>query len=283
MSPENPPTHSPSAKDAKPPGAVPPHAPPKPNAASAGSSAPRASGTPTPPPTPEQRAAELEDDLKRLAAEFDNFRKRTMREKEQARTDGRLEVLRSLLTLCDEFEAARTHSVVADEADLRKGIELMDKKLHSTLVSLGAKPIPCEGVPDHRYHEAMLTVVGEPHGHICQVLRQGWMSGDQVLRPAQVSVYAEAQADAAPAQRADPASDGSPSDAPASSMGDGERCEAVARLVADARSFSRQRNHSKASEFVHLAERAAKLVKDDVRRADQMEFVSQAKKELNIH
>ncbi len=135
------------------------------------------------------KLVEYENDLRRLAAEFDNYKKRAEREKQAARLNGRAEALSPFLELMETFEHARAASEKADVKSLKEGMHLMQKKLHSIFSSSGVREITCHGLPNHAFHDVMLQVPGSPGGEIAQCLRKGYVMGEHVLRPAQVSVY----------------------------------------------------------------------------------------------
>lgn len=134
----------------------------------------------------EIRLSELETDLKRVAAEFDNYKKRVEREKQQARIFERSYVLSHFLILKDEFEQAASH----EDSD---GLRLLHKKLDSIFKSLEIKEVDCSKDCDHKFHEVMLQVPGGETGKIAQVIRKGYMMGEILLRPAQVSIYSGKQ------------------------------------------------------------------------------------------
>ena len=125
------------------------------------------------------------DDLKRLQADFDNYRKRMMRE--QAATAGRAKarLMGQLLPVLDAFDQALDH-----EGDAG-GLELIYKQLKTTLESEGLEEIPAEGVPfDPHVHDA---VDSREDPHVQEIVtqsvyRRGYRVADQVLRPAMVVV-----------------------------------------------------------------------------------------------
>ena len=138
---------------------------------------------------------EYENDLQRLAAEFDNYKKRVDKEKVAARLQGRAEALAPFLDMGDVFTKALQHSngKNTDAKAMHDGLVLLQRQLHSIFASSGVKEIACTGFPHHAYHDVMLQVPGGKSGEIAQVLRKGYVMGEYVLRPAQVSVYAGAK------------------------------------------------------------------------------------------
>ena len=131
------------------------------------------------------------DRLLRKTAEFDNYRKRVERERrahaEQAVTD----LLRELLLVVDDFD--RALHVDADEsaASYKKGVELMNTKLHDLLRKQGVRPIKAIGEDfDPNLHQAVTheDSPGHREGEVIEELRRGYTIGDRLLRPAMVKV-----------------------------------------------------------------------------------------------
>lgn len=125
------------------------------------------------------------DDLRRLQAEFDNYRKRVVREQIAMATRASGRLIERILPALDNFEAALAHG------EGGPGIEMVYKQLHATLEEEGVKEIPAQNVRfDPNVHEAFEAFedesVDEPMS--ARVLRRGYMIRDRVLRPAMVSV-----------------------------------------------------------------------------------------------
>jgi molecular chaperone GrpE len=143
------------------------------------------------------KVAEYENDLKRLAAEFDNYKKRVEREKKQEYNKGKMDGIAPFIDMIEAFEKAIEHfenskkeeSKPFEQKAIHEGIVLLYNKLKSILSAAGVHEIKCEGLPNPAYHEVVLAVVGEPEGEIAQVLRKGYIMGEHVIRPAQVCVY----------------------------------------------------------------------------------------------
>ena len=137
-------------------------------------------------------------DLKRVAAEFDNFRKRAAREREAIieRANARLigECLGSLDDLERALVAGREGAAQpageGDEAGtLMEGVALVEKRLRGLLEKEGVTEITTEGTFDPHVHEALLTQPSEEAaGTILGVMQKGYAIGDVVLRPARVAV-----------------------------------------------------------------------------------------------
>jgi molecular chaperone GrpE len=125
------------------------------------------------------------DDLRRLQAEFDNFRKRTFRERQQLEARGKRQMVERLLPVLDNFERAIAHG------EGGAGVELVFKELKSALEGEGLTEIEAEGKPfDPQVHEAVESVEDPDvdEATITQVYRRGFTFGDEVVRPAMVVV-----------------------------------------------------------------------------------------------
>ncbi|MBA2311394.1 MAG: nucleotide exchange factor GrpE [Actinobacteria bacterium] len=125
------------------------------------------------------------DDLRRLQADFDNYRKRVARDQMAVATRASGRLIEKILPALDNFEAALAHG------EGGPGIEMVYKQLRATLEEEGVKEIPAQDVRfDPNVHEAFEAFedesVDEPMS--ARVLRRGYMIHDRVLRPAMVSV-----------------------------------------------------------------------------------------------
>lgn len=141
----------------------------------------------------EARRDEYLDALQRSQAEFQNYRKRAMREGTTHREAGAADVLARLLDVVDDFELAivATESA-ADPERVRKGVEMVYGKLIDALRSFGLEKIGQEGVTfDPELHDAVQQVEGDgEHDEpvVVEVLRPGYAVGDRVIRAAMVKV-----------------------------------------------------------------------------------------------
>lgn len=123
----------------------------------------------------------------RLAAEFDNYKKRVAKEMENAKDLGRAEVIKKLLTTVDEFELAIS-SIKEDDAHVR-GIALVFSNFISSLKDLGVKEIEAKGRYDPYRHEIVLAEESNrPEGEILKVVRKGYMLNGIMIRPASVII-----------------------------------------------------------------------------------------------
>lgn len=140
-----------------------------------------------------QELEELRDRHLRLAAEFDNYRRRTRRELLQMREIAQADLAAQLLEVLDDLRrvAETPHETTTVEA-LDKGIELVERKLTKVLSDAGMEAIDPAGEPfDPNVHEALLrTPTDDPDEDelVDQVLLTGYRFGDRLLRPARVSV-----------------------------------------------------------------------------------------------
>ena len=133
-------------------------------------------------------AAEKDKNL-RLRAEYDNFRKRSARERDNIYADVKADTLKKLLPIFDNLERALRQET-ADEA-YKKGVEMTMTQFLEALKALGVTPIDCVGKEfDPERHNAVMHIEDESCGEntVVEVLQQGFMLGDKVLRFAIVKV-----------------------------------------------------------------------------------------------
>ena len=139
----------------------------------------------------EAKAEEHLDDLKRLAAEFDNYRKRVARDQESLAARAHERLMNELLPVLDDLTRALQFADEHDEAQLVDGVKLVHRSLRSALEREGLAEIPTDGRFDPHVHEALLAQPSEAdEGSVIQVLQTGYRLGDRVLRPARVVVSA---------------------------------------------------------------------------------------------
>ena len=140
-------------------------------------------------------AAEYLDHLRRLQAEFDNYRKRVMREQTEAVERAATPAILRLLEVLDDFELALMAATEKPDFDrFLHGVELVYAKLADALKSEGLERIAAEGAPfDPERHEALMQT-GEGDGEkliVADVLRPGYTLRGRVIRPAGVRVHRE--------------------------------------------------------------------------------------------
>jgi molecular chaperone GrpE len=144
----------------------------------------------------EERAALLErerdertDDLKRVAAEFDNYRKRVARDQQSLAARAHERLVKELLPVLDDLERALEAASAHQEAKLEDGVRLVHRELQEALAKEGLEEIETNGHFDPHVHEALLSQPSEQDdGAILEVLQKGYRLGDRVLRPARVVV-----------------------------------------------------------------------------------------------
>jgi len=143
------------------------------------------------PTTGDRDIEEYRAHLQRLQAEFDNYRKRVLREQTNAVEMASEPVMRRLLEVLDDFELALLHAGEDVDRDrLLKGVELVYAKLIDALRAEGLERIEAEGQPfDPAKHEALMqTGEGDGEPHVAEVFRPGYSLRGRVLRPAGVRV-----------------------------------------------------------------------------------------------
>ncbi|TMJ96940.1 MAG: nucleotide exchange factor GrpE [Actinobacteria bacterium] len=156
----------------------------------------------TPGATPEQafapleeRVAELEKerdehlaDLKRVAAEFDNYRKRAARDQQSLVARAHERLVKELLPVLDDLERALDATDTSTRS-VEDGVRLVHRELADALAREGLQEIETDGRFDPHVHEALLTQPSEQDdGAILEVLQKGYRLGDRVLRPARVVI-----------------------------------------------------------------------------------------------
>jgi molecular chaperone GrpE len=133
----------------------------------------------------------------RKLAEFDNFRKRVEKEREENRLAGVAEMVRELLPVLDNFERALQHAE-DDSGAFLQGVEMIAKQLWDTLERRGVAEVNPVGQPfDPELHEAVQRVEDGQHppGTVAWVMLKGYTLGDRLIRPAMVGVAVEPDAD----------------------------------------------------------------------------------------
>jgi molecular chaperone GrpE len=133
----------------------------------------------------------LQDRLLRTLAEFDNYRKRTERERREQADASAADVLAELLPIVDDLERALSASSGADAEAYKTGVTLILKQMMEVLRRRGVRPIEAVGADfDPRIHQAVEHAVSGAHrdNEVMDELRRGYMLGNRLLRPAMVKV-----------------------------------------------------------------------------------------------
>ena len=155
------------------------------------------------PEHPEERLAALEaerdehlNDLKRVAADFENYRKRVARDQEALVARAHERLVKDLLPVLDDLERALVAASEHEEAKLEEGVRLVHQELAAALEREGLAEIETNGRFDPHVHEALLSQPSEAEeGSVLEVVQKGYRLGDRVVRPARVVVAAPAEAD----------------------------------------------------------------------------------------
>jgi molecular chaperone GrpE len=146
--------------------------------------------------TLEERTALLEkerdeylNDLKRVAADFENYRKRVARDQEGLVARAHERLVKELLPVLDDLERALEAAAQHEEAKLEEGVRLVHRELVEALAREGLVEVETDGQFDPHVHEALVSQPSEQEdGSVIEVLQKGYRLGDRVLRPARVVV-----------------------------------------------------------------------------------------------
>ncbi|HSQ61749.1 MAG TPA: nucleotide exchange factor GrpE [Polyangiaceae bacterium] len=147
-------------------------------------------------------AAKMKDMLVRTAADFDNFRKRTKRELEDARRGGREDLLKELLPVFDNLERAiQSAQRATDVKAVADGLTMILKQFEGTLARVGINRVPTTGSPfDPSMHEAIQQVETDEHppGTVVAEVQPGYAAGEKLVRAAMVVVAKPKSGEAKP-------------------------------------------------------------------------------------
>ena len=136
--------------------------------------------------------AKLKDQLLRTVAEFENYKKRTLKEKAELILNGGEKTITAILPVLDDFERALADTHTDDPAAIKEGMDLIFKKFIKTLESLGVQRIDTTDKDfDVDYHEAIAMVPGmgdDKKGKVIDCVQTGYMLNDKVIRHAKVAV-----------------------------------------------------------------------------------------------
>ena len=137
----------------------------------------------------EQERDEYLSDLQRVAADFENYRKRVARDQQNLVARAHERLVKELLPVLDDLERALEAATEHEEAKLEDGVRLVHRELKEALAKEGLVEIETNGKFDPHKHEALLTQPSEEdEGAIIEVLQKGYRLGDRVLRPARVVI-----------------------------------------------------------------------------------------------
>jgi molecular chaperone GrpE len=139
----------------------------------------------------EAKRDEYLDDLQRVAADFDNYRKRAARDQQSLAARAHERLVKELLPVLDDLERALDAAAKHAETELEEGVQLVHRELSAALAKEGLSEIDTNGRFDPHVHEALLSQPSEAdEGSVIQVLQKGYRLGEHVLRPARVVVAA---------------------------------------------------------------------------------------------
>jgi molecular chaperone GrpE len=129
-------------------------------------------------------------DLQRIAAEFDNYRKRVARDQQALVARASANLVERLLPVLDDLERALDAAERHEEATVLDGVRMTRDALQGVLAGEGLVEIEADGAFDPHAHEALMTTPadGVPSGDVVEIVQRGFRLGDVVLRPARVIV-----------------------------------------------------------------------------------------------
>jgi molecular chaperone GrpE len=151
-----------------------------------------ASATEVAPSELQRQRDDFYDRLLRKTAEFDNYRKRTERDRQAVTEAAAANIIQELLPLVDDLERALKVEATSEGAEAyRRGVELIHKQLSEILRKRGVRAIEAVGADfDPHYHQAVSyePAEGRREGEVIEEFRRGYMLGDRLLRPSMVKV-----------------------------------------------------------------------------------------------
>ncbi len=134
---------------------------------------------------------EKDDRLLRLAADFENYKKRAARERQEYVRLANERLIAELIPILDDLERALAAAEEHQEAQLEEGVRLVHRSLAGLLERHGITPIETEGKFDPHVHEALLSQPSEAdEGSVIDVVQKGYKLGERVVRPARVVIAA---------------------------------------------------------------------------------------------
>ncbi|MBO5415117.1 MAG: nucleotide exchange factor GrpE [Clostridia bacterium] len=138
----------------------------------------------------EEKLAEANDKYTRLFAEYENYRKRTLKEREGIYTDAYVDAVSEILPILDNMERALQYKDTENE-NITRGLEMIMKSFIDALTKMGVSEIEALGKPfDPNLHNAVMHIDDEAYGEgeIVEVFMKGYIRGDRVLRHSMVKV-----------------------------------------------------------------------------------------------
>lgn len=131
----------------------------------------------------------MREQMLRIAAEFDNYKKRARREMDAAEANGKAMFAKEMLAVVDEFELALVAASRSSDKDLAKGVEMVYANMVSTMKRMGLNDVDGTGTADPFKHEIVMAMESDmPEGTILEVVKKGYEFNGRLLRPASVIV-----------------------------------------------------------------------------------------------
>lgn len=127
------------------------------------------------------KEAEYQEKIARQQADFDNFRKRMEKEKQENILNANANLISDLLSVLDHFELSLNHNK-------DKGVVMIYEELTKILKDKGLKVVDTTGTFNPRFHEAVITVDGERDGEILEEIQKGYLINDKLLRASKVKI-----------------------------------------------------------------------------------------------
>jgi molecular chaperone GrpE len=125
----------------------------------------------------------------RIAAEFDNYKKRSRKEIDLAESNGRALFAKEMLAVLDEFELALVAASRSSDRELAKGVEMVYANMASAMKRMGLNEVDRNGIADPFKHEVVMAMSSDkPEGTILEVVKKGYDFNGRLLRPASVIV-----------------------------------------------------------------------------------------------
>ncbi len=135
----------------------------------------------TPEPKEENKEELYLNQLQRLQAEFENFQRRTEKEKAETYANANAGLISELIKVLDNFELSLKHNE-------DKGVSLIHDELKDILEKQGLKRIDTKGIFDPKFHEVLVQVKGEKQGEILEELQKGYTLNNKLLRASKVKI-----------------------------------------------------------------------------------------------
>ena len=146
------------------------------------------------PGTEDPSQAPVDDRLLRLAADFENYKKRAARERAEYVTLANERLVKELIPILDDLGRALEAAAEREEVKLEEGVRLVHRSLSELLTKQGLSEIETDGKFDPHVHEALLSQPSDQEeGSVIEVVQKGYKLGDKVLRPARVVVAASSE------------------------------------------------------------------------------------------